>query len=116
MRARRNSVFACDNIDDIDLAGGATDYVLTLQAPDGKIQRHDINHLSAIQCLESDLDGEPTINDLRAIEALAQKYWSGEPSTDPVWEYLLPEVTVIAVQNYEDAVAHAEPADVELPY
>lgn len=93
MISHRDAVFMCDNDDDLDAVGGATDYVLTLVALD-KVERHDINWSSAISmALDQNMSDEE-------IAEFARKYWSGEPSDDPLWEYLTRSAKVQHVEEF----------------
>ena len=99
MLAHKDSVFMCDNIDDIDLAGGGTEYVFTVQ-PIGKIEKHDLNWSSEISALIG--DGKH-ITDPEVKEA-AENYWNGIPHhNESVWEYLTPKAKIIRTQEYETA-------------
>ena len=90
------SVFMCDNPDDVDLAGGATDWLFTV-VPQGPIQRHDLNWGSEI----SMLIGDGYDIDSPEVKAAAQNYWAGVPHPDEsVWEYLAPRATITAVEPY----------------
>lgn len=92
------AVFAVEHPDDIDLAGGGTEWVFEIEA-DGPVTRHDLNWSSEISCLLS--DG----HDLESKEVLAAaaNYWAGVPHpNEQVWEYLLPKATIILVEPYED--------------
>ena len=94
--AHNQSVFMVSDPDDIDLAGGATDWMLAV-VPMGKIERHDINWGSEISVLIS--DGYPV--DSPEIRNAAEKYWAGVPHTnESVWEYLTPSAKVVAVEKY----------------
>jgi hypothetical protein len=96
MLGHSQSVFMCDNADDIDLAGGGTEWVFTVK-PHGKIERHDLNWGSEISMLIS--DGYAI--DSPEVEHAAKNYWAGVPHTDEqVWEYLTPAATIIAVEPY----------------
>ena len=96
MLAHKQSVFMVADPDDIDLAGGATDFVLTLQ-PLSKVERHDLNWSSEISLLISELYD---IDDPRVKHA-ADAYWSGKPHPDEsVWEYLTLRAKVIKVEDY----------------
>jgi hypothetical protein len=94
--SHKQSVFMVADPDDIDLAGGATDWMLTV-VPMGKIQRHDINWGSEISVLISDghtIDSEQVAN-------AAANYWNGVPHTnESVWEYLTTNAKVVAVEEY----------------
>ena len=82
--------------DDIDLAGGATDYMLTV-VPLGPVQKHDINWGSEISMLVG--DGY----DIKSPEIMdaAKNYWNGVPHyNESVWEYLTTSAKVIKVEEY----------------
>jgi len=94
--AHKQSVFMCDNPDDVDLAGAATDWLFTV-VPIGEVQRHDMNWLSEISSLV-DL-GFPLDSD--EIKDAAEAYWSGEESpNEVVWEYLTPSAKIVKVEKY----------------
>lgn len=82
--------------DDIDLAGGGTEWVFTV-IPLGPVQRHDLNWSSEISMLIS--DGYAI--DSPEVQIAAERYWAGVPHTDEqVWEYLTPAAKIIAVEPY----------------
>ena len=99
MLAHMESVFMCDNPDDIDAAGGGTDYLFTV-VPMGKVERHDMNWGSYIESMISDgvLKDDPKI-----INA-ANMYWKGVPVDSSIgetlWEYLTPHAKILAVEEY----------------
>ena len=96
MIAHKNGVFMCDNPDDIDLAGGGTEWLFTVQ-PLGKTQRHDLNWGSEISCLIS--DGHDIDDD--EIEEATHNYWAGIPHTDEnVWEYITQSAKILEVEEY----------------
>jgi hypothetical protein len=70
--AHRNSVFMCDNEDDIDLSGGGTEYLFIVE-PLGKVEKHDVNWSSEISMLIS--DGFKT--DSHEVINAATNYWRG---------------------------------------
>ena len=93
MIAHSEAVFMCDNDDDIDSVGGATDWVLEM-LPLGPVERHDINWSSAISAaVDDDADED-------AIKEMAMNYWNGIASPDPLWEYLTREAKVIGSEPY----------------
>lgn len=96
MLAHKESVFMCDNPDDVDNAGGGTEYLFTVK-PLGKIEKHDLNWGSEISMLLSDgheFDSEDIMN-------AAHNYWTGIPHTnESVWEYLTPKCIVLNVEQY----------------
>jgi hypothetical protein len=96
MLSHANSVFMCDNPDDVDLAGGATDWLFTV-IPLGQVQRHDMNYSSEISSLVSlghDFDSEE-------IKEAAEDYWAGiESPNEVIWEYLTPAAKILKVERY----------------
>ena len=96
MLAHKQSVFMCDNADDVDLAGGGTEWLFTVE-PQGKVERHDINWGSEISMLIGDGYDVNTPE----VKHAATNYWNGIPHTDEqVWEYLTPAAKIIAVEPY----------------
>jgi hypothetical protein len=96
MLSHRQSVFMCDNPDDVDLAGGATDWLFTVE-PQGPVQRHDLNWGSEI----SMLIGDGYSIDSPEVKQAAENYWAGVPHTDEnVWEYLTPAAKITHVEPY----------------
>ena len=94
--SHKQSVFMCDNSDDIDSAGGGTDWMFTLK-PLGLVQKHDLNWSSEISCLISD-GFAPNSEE---IEDAARKYWAGIPHhNESLWEYLTPSALIIAVEPF----------------
>lgn len=94
--SHKQSVFMCDNPDDIDFAGAATDWLFTV-VPIGPLQRHDMNWSSEI----SSLVGLGYPIDSTEIKDAAEAYWSGEESpNEVVWEYLAPKAKIIKVEPY----------------
>lgn len=97
MMAHKDSVFMCDNPDDIDASGGGTEWLFTVE-PLGPIQRHDLNWSSEISMLISDED--LTFDD-PAVEEAAHNYWAGVPHpNEQVWEYLTPRARIVKVERY----------------
>lgn len=96
MLAHKASVFMVSNPEDIDLAGGATDWMLTV-VPQGRIEKHDLNWSSEVSMLIGD---GYDINSPEVKKA-ATNYWLGVPhSNESVWEYLTPAAKVVAVEEY----------------
>lgn len=91
--AHKEAVFMCGNDDDIDCAGGGTEWVFTLRA-DGPVEKHDINWTSSISCALSENAEE------KDIRELAYNYWSGVPSEDPLWEHLTRQATIISCEEF----------------
>lgn len=93
-----NAVFAVGHPDDIDLAGGGTEWVFEL-APTGPVSKHDLNWSSEISCLLSEGHAPDSIE----VLAAASNYWAGLPHVnESVWEYLMPEATIVRVGTYEN--------------
>lgn len=83
-RAHKDAVFLVADPDDIDLAGGGTEWIFAVE-PLGTVTKHDLNWSSEISCLLS--DGHAADSD--AVRQAAANYWSGLPHHDEnVWEYL----------------------------
>ena len=94
--AHRNAVFMCDNQDDIDSAGGSTDYLFTVK-PLGPVSKHDMNWSSEICSLIS--EGHEFDSD--EVYEAAQSYWAGEAHPDEsIWEYLCSSAIVVNVEEY----------------
>ena len=91
--AHKEGVFMVGSDDDVDVAGGATDYVYTVE-PIGEVQKHDLNWGSEISML---IDDGHTLNDPEVKEA-AENYWNGVPHhNEQVWEYLSPRAKIVGV-------------------
>lgn len=90
------SVFMVGDPDEVDLAGGGTEYLFTV-VPLGPVQRHDLNYSSEISSLISlgfDIDS-PEIQDA------AEDYWAGiESPNEVLWEYLTPAAKIVKVEEY----------------
>jgi len=96
MLSHKDSVFMVDDPDDVDLAGGATDYLLTVK-PLGIIQKHDLNWSSEISMLVSNGYDVDSIE----IKKAAENYWQGMPHpNESVWEYLTTRAEVLASEEY----------------
>lgn len=95
----RDAVFLVDDIDDIDNAGGATEWVIEV-IPAGEVTRHDMNWSSEISCLLS--DGHDAASP-KVAEA-AGNYWRGVEHPDgALWEYLAREAMVVTSYEFDDA-------------
>lgn len=94
--AHKDSVFMVSNEDDIDLAGGGTEFMFTVE-PIGKISKHDMNWSSEISSLISygyDIKSDE-------VKKAALNYWNGVPHHDEnVWEYLVPKAKIVKVEEY----------------
>ena len=91
------AVFAVGHPDDIDLAGGGTEWVFELE-PLGPVSRHDINWSSEISMLLSDGHAAESLE----IAQAAKNYWAGMPhSSGPVWECLMPAARIIQSGPYD---------------
>ena len=88
--AHHESVFMCDNIDDLDNAGAYTDFIFLVK-PNSRIEKHDMFWSTAISLALCDQKEE------NHIKALASNYWHGISSDEPVWEYLTTSAEIISV-------------------
>jgi len=95
--AHKDAVFMCQNENDVDLAGGGTEYLFTV-VPSTTQEKHDMNWSSEISMLIS--DGHSIDSDV--VKNAAKKYWNGEPhhSGESVWEFLTPTATIVDVEEY----------------
>ncbi len=94
--AHKNSVFMVGDPDDVDLAGGATDWLFTVK-PLGPVQRHDLNWSSEI----SMLIGDGYDSDSDEVKQAAVNYWKGVPHyNENVWEYLTTSAEILNVEEY----------------
>lgn len=94
--SHRNSVFMVSEPDDIDLAGGGTEWMFTVE-PLGPIQKHDLNWSSEI----SSLIGDGYAIDSAQVKSAAENYWHGLPHpAESVWEYLTTAAKIIKVEPY----------------
>lgn len=99
--SHKKAVFLCHNPDDIDAAGGGTDYICEIKVL-GNIQRHDMNWCSEISCLIEDGVSD---NDPRVKEC-AINYWTGIPYTDEsisVWEYITDKALILSCEDFDNA-------------
>lgn len=93
--AHREAVFLCDNQQDTDNCGGQTEWLFGVVV-EGDAERHDLAWASEIECLLS--NGWPS--DSPEVKNLARRYWTGDASEDPVWEYLVPSAVVASVERW----------------
>ena len=94
MLSHKEAIFMCDNPNDIDSAGGGTDWVFTLE-PLGRVERHDMNWMST-----ADLALESSDITDEEVSIPCHNYWEGVPSNDPLWEYLTPKARILSVEEY----------------
>ena len=96
--SRNDAIYMCDNLDDIDNAGGATDHIYLVN-PQGKVEKHDVNWLSEIDFIMSEAWDSGTQEEQETIDKVqnaALNYWNGVPHyNESVWEYLVPSAKVI---------------------
>jgi shikimate kinase len=103
-RRHSQSVFMVVNEDDVDVAGGATDYVYKVK-PIENVERHDLNWSSEISYL---LDQGHDANSVEVKEA-ASNYWTGVPHhNESVWEYTAPKAEIVGVLEEGDMKADRE--------
>jgi hypothetical protein len=96
MLSHKQSVFMCDNPDDVDLAGGGTEWLFTVE-PLGIVQKHDLNWGSEVSFLIS--DGHQI--DSPEVKEASLNYWNGIPYHDEnIWEYLTPKAKILKVEEY----------------
>ena len=94
--SHNDSVFMVAEPDDIDLAGGGTEWMMTVK-PLGPVSKHDINWSSEISGLLD--DGYAMDSD--EVKHAAEQYWAGAPHpNESVWEYLTPSAEIVAVEKY----------------
>ena len=94
--SHRDAVFMVGSDEDIDLAGGGTEFIFTLQ-PLGPVEKHDVNWSSEISMLLSD----GFAPDSEEVVKAAQNYWAGVPHpNENVWEYLTTRAKILAVEEY----------------
>ena len=93
----KDAIFLVDDPEDIDLAGGGTEYCFEV-VPQGEISSHDLNWSSEISVL---VDQGYDLNSLEVKNA-ALSYWKGTPHTnESVWEYLVKEAEIVRVEPFE---------------
>ncbi len=96
MLGHKDGVFMTDNEDDVDNAGGGTEWLFEV-LPLGKVEKHDLNWSSEISMHVSD---GLTIKDAPVMNA-ARNYWKGIPHTDEnVWEYITPKARILSVEEF----------------
>jgi len=96
MLSHKNAVFMVADPDDVDLAGGGTEWLFTVK-PLGPVSKHDVNWSSEISMLRD--DGHDV--DSPEVKKAALNYWHGVPHpNESVWEYLTPAAEIIAVEEY----------------
>lgn len=95
--SRENCVYMTDNIEDIDNAGGFTNFIYIVK-PIGSVSRHDLNWMSEIDCIVSETDDIEDGTVISEIKSCALNYWNGveHDSGEPVWEYLCSSAKVIS--------------------
>lgn len=96
MLGHRESVFMVADEDDIDLAGGGTEWMFVVQ-PNKRIEKHDLNWSSEISMLID--DGFDVKSE--QVKAAALQYWYGVPHpNESVWEFLTPDAKILHVEPY----------------
>lgn len=85
------------SLDDLENSGGE-EWLYELDVvPGSRVQRHDAYWANQLAMLSVQ---DPADADPRQIQFAAEKYWDGESSPDPVWEYLAAQAVVVAVHSY----------------
>ena len=101
----RSAVFGCAAEEDVDCAGGATDYLCEIEVDASRVTWHDLNWCSLVSCLVA--DGHAI--DSSEVREAALAYWSGEPHPDEsVWECLAPEAVVCTCEPWEAPATSAK--------
>lgn len=96
MLSHKHAVFMVADPDDVDLAGGGTEWLFTVK-PLGPISKHDMNWSSEISMLMG--DGHDV--DSADVRKAAENYWAGVPHpNESVWEYLTPAAEILKVEEY----------------
>lgn len=85
---RHQAVFLCDNIQDIDNAGGYLDFVYTAE-PLGPVTKCNLDWYSELYGLSFDEVDEDD------AARLATHYWEAAPSPNATYEYLTTSARVI---------------------
>ena len=97
--AHKDAVFMVSSPDDIDAAGGATEWCAEVK-PLGTCSRHDLNWCSEISCLISDGQACTSV----AVQTAAHAYWAGEPhglEAACVWEYLARSMQILRCESFD---------------
>ena len=86
--SRKDCVFLCDCEEDIDNAGGHTDYIYKVDLESGFTEKSDMSWYtkSSVQLADGNIKG---------AKKSAEKYWSGE-ANEGVYEYRTDEVLIIS--------------------
>lgn len=94
--AHKNAVFMCASDEDIDLAGGGTEYVFVVK-PLGPVSKHDINWSSEISVALC----EKKKSLQQDLIYFSTQYWSGvSHNAESVWEYLTTSAEVLSVEEF----------------
>lgn len=89
--AHHDAVFMVSDPDDIDAAGGGTEWCAEVR-PMGPVERHDLGWCTRI----SELLGDGVAPDDDRVRFAAEAYWLGaERPEGPFWEYLTARATVV---------------------
>lgn len=97
MRGHKDAVFMCGDPDDVDLAGGGTEWMFEV-IPSGSVNKHDLNWSSEVSRLIS--DGFDMFSPEVALAAA--NYWDGIPNpNESVWEYTADSALIIKVDTFE---------------
>jgi len=100
--AHRDSIFMVGSEEDVDFAGGGTEWLFSVIPTTKRVERHDINWVTKLSGYIDD-----NINNLHDSEVadkileLSSYYWWGMPfDGENVWEYLTPAAVIIEVEKY----------------
>lgn len=97
MFSHHQAVVMHASVDDLENSDG-DEWLYELDvSPENAVYRHDLNWANEIVMLlaSSEPGTAKTI-----YKSAAYKYWSGEASRYPVWEYLAAQAVVVAIHDY----------------
>lgn len=93
----RQAVVMHASVDDLENSDGDEWLYELSVAAESPIQRHDSYWANKIALL---LASDTLSNKAAMVRYAAEKYWNGEPSHDPVWEYFAAQAVIVAVHSY----------------
>lgn len=97
MLSHHQAVVMHASVEDLENSSG-DEWLYELNvAPESTVQRHDLNWANEIATLIA--AREPGTSEA-IFQSAALKYWSGEASHHPIWEYLAAQAVVVAVHDY----------------
>jgi hypothetical protein len=93
---RQKAVFMVTDPEDIDYAGGYTDFIYEV-VPLGPVTKANLHWYSALNNYVFDEDVDPEV-----VKKLASQYWNATPSKHSLFEYLTPAARIIAITESDD--------------